>query len=64
MIGTRATAIERPTAINYQPTTINYMSKDLFSQQASAYAKYRPSYPAALFDYILSFVPARQTAWD
>jgi SAM-dependent methyltransferase len=40
------------------------MSKDLFSQQASAYAKYRPSYPAALFDYILSFVPARQTAWD
>jgi len=40
------------------------MSKDLFSKQASAYAKYRPSYPAALFDYILSFVPSRQIAWD
>jgi len=40
------------------------MSKDLFSKQASAYAKYRPSYPAALVEYILSFVGERKTAWD
>lgn len=40
------------------------MSKDLFSKQAAAYAKYRPSYPAGLVDYILSFVGERKTAWD
>lgn len=40
------------------------MAKDLFSKQAALYAKYRPSYPAALTDYILSFVEHKQTAWD
>jgi ubiquinone/menaquinone biosynthesis C-methylase UbiE len=40
------------------------MPKDLFSKQASTYAAFRPGYPAALFDYILSFVPHRQSAWD
>src|ERR1700753_1972597 len=40
------------------------MSKDLFSKQASTYAKYRPTYPAELIDYILSFTRGRQTAWD
>jgi SAM-dependent methyltransferase len=40
------------------------MSKDLFSKQASTYAAFRPRYPAALFDYILSFVPRREAAWD
>jgi ubiquinone/menaquinone biosynthesis C-methylase UbiE len=40
------------------------MSKDLFSKQASTYAKYRPTYPAELIDYILSFTPGRQAAWD
>lgn len=38
--------------------------KDLFSYQADAYAKYRPTYPPELFDYILSFVENRNTAWD
>ena len=40
------------------------MSKDLFSNQANTYAKYRPVYPAALFDYILQFVTEKNTAWD
>ncbi|HEX2606290.1 MAG TPA: class I SAM-dependent methyltransferase [Flavisolibacter sp.] len=40
------------------------MAKDLFSEQAAAYAKYRPHYPQELFDYILSFVPSRKRAWD
>lgn len=38
--------------------------KDHFSRQSAAYAKYRPHYPAALFDYVASLAPARQLAWD
>lgn len=38
--------------------------KDNFSQQAAAYAKYRPQYPEALFNYILHFVKTKDTAWD
>ncbi len=40
------------------------MAKDLFSTQASDYARYRPNYPAELFDYILQFVEAKDCAWD
>ncbi|RYF79099.1 MAG: class I SAM-dependent methyltransferase, partial [Chitinophagaceae bacterium] len=40
------------------------MAKDLFSTQAELYAKYRPTYTAELFDYILGFVPAKDCAWD
>ncbi|MBS1915803.1 MAG: class I SAM-dependent methyltransferase [Bacteroidetes bacterium] len=40
------------------------MPKDLFSKQADAYAKYRPTYPQELTDYILSFVNTYETAWD
>jgi ubiquinone/menaquinone biosynthesis C-methylase UbiE len=40
------------------------MAKDLFSEQASIYAQYRPTYPDELFDYITSFVPEKETAWD
>lgn len=40
------------------------MAKDLFSEQASLYAQYRPTYPDELFDYITSFVPKKDTAWD
>lgn len=40
------------------------MAKDLFSQQAAIYAKYRPVYPHELFEYILSFVKHRSAAWD
>ncbi len=38
--------------------------KDRFSSQSSLYARYRPGYPPALFDYILSFVAERSAAWD
>lgn len=40
------------------------MAKDLFSSTADAYAKYRPTYPQELFDYILPFVKRRDNAWD
>lgn len=40
------------------------MAKDLFSEQAGLYAQYRPTYPDELFDYITSFVPNKDTAWD
>ncbi|RYZ25599.1 MAG: class I SAM-dependent methyltransferase [Chitinophagaceae bacterium] len=40
------------------------MAKDLFSQQANLYARYRPTYPPELFNYIFSFVNQKNTAWD
>jgi ubiquinone/menaquinone biosynthesis C-methylase UbiE len=40
------------------------MPKDLFSEQAADYAKWRPGYPTELIKYIISFVPHRNTAWD
>lgn len=40
------------------------MAKDLFSKQSDLYARYRPHYPKELFDYIVSFVNNRGTAWD
>ena len=38
--------------------------KDNFSNQAAVYAKYRPRYPLALFEYIVSFVKDKKLAWD
>lgn len=38
--------------------------KDNFSRQSELYSKYRPSYPPGLFDFILSHVSNRETAWD
>ena len=40
------------------------MGKDLFSQHAADYAKYRPGYPQAFVDYICSFPPGKELAWD
>jgi SAM-dependent methyltransferase len=37
---------------------------DLFSQQASTYAAARPSYPDALYQFLVSLVPRRLLAWD
>ncbi len=37
---------------------------DRFSGHADLYAQYRIDYPADLYDFILSFVGERQTAWD
>jgi len=38
--------------------------KDNFSSGSHRYAQFRPTYPAALFDYLLSLVPHRENAWD
>lgn len=38
--------------------------KDLFSQQASAYAQYRPTYPDSLFKYLASLTSEHACAWD
>jgi len=38
--------------------------KDHFSGQAAEYARFRPAYPEALFDYLASVVSNRNAAWD
>ena len=38
--------------------------KDYFSKQSVDYAKYRPRYPAELFEYLASVAPERERAWD
>ena len=38
--------------------------KDHFSLQSALYVKYRPSYPPEMFDFIVSQVKDRDTAWD
>jgi ubiquinone/menaquinone biosynthesis C-methylase UbiE len=40
------------------------MPKDLFSQQAADYSKWRPGYSPELIEYIVSFVQDRKVAWD
>lgn len=37
---------------------------DHFSRQAPDYAKYRPSYPGALFSWLAERTPAHELAWD
>jgi len=37
---------------------------DRFSAVARDYARYRPKYPAALYEFLFSFVSARTCAWD
>jgi SAM-dependent methyltransferase len=38
--------------------------KDHFSKQAADYAKFRPSYPQELFDYLRCIAPSHKLAWD
>lgn len=38
--------------------------QDHFSTQADAYARYRPRYPAALFEWLASVAPGRVLTWD
>ncbi len=38
--------------------------KDTFSKLSERYAKFRPSYPREIFDFLLTLVPGRSTAWD
>lgn len=40
------------------------MAKDLFSNHAVEYAKYRPLYPDNLYQYIFQFVEQFGSAWD
>lgn len=43
------------------------MTKDFadhFGSVAGAYAHYRPTYPAPLFDWLAGVAPARRRAWD
>jgi hypothetical protein len=37
---------------------------DHFSEKSDLYARARPTYPDALFDFIASRVPERDRAWD
>ncbi|MFB2968205.1 class I SAM-dependent methyltransferase [Aerosakkonema sp. BLCC-F183] len=37
---------------------------DHFSSHASEYAKYRPRYPEALFEYLAAITPEHKLAWD
>ncbi len=38
--------------------------KDHFSGHAADYARHRPGYPEALFDWLASIAPSTGTAWD
>lgn len=38
--------------------------RDLFSQQSDTYATARPTYPDALYEFLVSLVPRRRLAWD
>ena len=38
--------------------------KDNFSSNSDQYAKFRPSYPQAFFEYLYQIIPNCQTAWD
>ena len=38
--------------------------RDHFSTHAADYARFRPDYPVALFDYLAGISPARRLAWD
>jgi SAM-dependent methyltransferase len=40
------------------------MSKNNFSSQSDQYAKYRPGYPAAFFEYLNTILTGTQNAWD
>ncbi|RYY40912.1 MAG: class I SAM-dependent methyltransferase [Chitinophagaceae bacterium] len=40
------------------------MAKDLFSNQAAAYARYRPTYPPELYEWLLKRADGRERALD
>jgi SAM-dependent methyltransferase len=44
--------------------TIGMTFQDHFSTQAQAYARFRPTYPDALFAWLASLVSVRDLAWD
>lgn len=42
----------------------NMPFKDHFSRLAAQYSEFRPTYPAAIFDYLAQVCHERQSAWD
>lgn len=40
------------------------MSKDRFSGHSKQYAAFRPTYPQALYDFVMKHVEVHETAWD
>ncbi len=38
--------------------------KDNFSKRSHLYARFRPTYPRPLFEFLISLVEERKTAWD
>ena len=38
--------------------------KDLFSQHAEQYRKFRPTYPKEIYPFIAGQVPLHEAAWD
>lgn len=38
--------------------------EDNFSRQADAYARYRPPYPPALYEWIAALAPGHEVVWD
>ena len=38
--------------------------KDLFSERAKLYSRYRPEYPNELFEWVSGVVPNHKTVWD
>lgn len=38
--------------------------RDLFSERAKLYSKYRPEYPERLFEWVAGLVKCRDTVWD
>ncbi len=43
---------------------MNMEFKDLFSASSTGYAKFRPTYPDALFQYLAGHTSTRKLAWD
>jgi len=46
------------------PSANDPRAKQLFDAQAQDYARYRPTYPRELFEWLASVAPARGLAWD
>lgn len=44
--------------------TKQFSFKNLFSAQAAEYARYRPTYPPKLFEFLSSLVDCHERAWD
>ena len=43
---------------------VKVVFQDHFSNHADQYARHRPRYPDALYDYLAALAPARENAWD